>query len=121
MIKEIDLNWFNKILQTIDSGNLINWIMGAHSLGDHFRVHTFAPLGLMCDQFGNTCSQRKKLKCEIDLGSQNNPDVWSTREHIRTKNTNKFWLEKVEDKIDKTESRIKVDNYCPLMIKIEMR
>ena len=121
MIKEIDLNWFNKILQTIGSENLINWIMGAQSLGDQFRVHTFAPLWLMCDRFGNTCSQRNKLKCEIDLGSQNNPDVWSTREHIKTKNTNKFWLKKVEDKIDKTESRIEVGNYCPLEIEIEMR
>ena len=52
--------------------------MGANSLGDHFRVHTFAPLWLMCDRFGNTCSQRNKLKCGIDLGSQNNK--------------NKFWL-----------------------------
>ena len=95
--------------------------MGAHSLGDHFRVHTFSPLWLMCDWFGNTCGQRKKLKCEVDSRLQNNSNVWSIWEHIMTKNTNKFWLEKVEDKIDKTESRIEVDNYCPLMIKIEMR
>ena len=87
---------------------MINCGMGAHSLGNHFRVHTFAPIWLMCGQLGNACSQRKKLKCEIDLGSQNNPDVWSIQEHIRTKNTNKFWLEKVKDKIDKIESRIEV-------------
>ena len=48
------------------------------------------------------------MKCEVDSGSQNNPDVWSIQEHIRTKNTNKFWLEKVEDKIDKTKSWIEV-------------
>ena len=116
----IDLiKYYKPLIQEIDK--LINWIMGAHSLGDHFRVHTFAPLWLMCDRFGNTCSQRKKLKCEVNLGSQNNPDVWSIQEHIRTKNTNKFWLKKAEDKIDKTESRIEVGNYCPLRIKIEMR
>ena len=95
--------------------------MGAHSLGDHFRVHIFAPLWLMCDRLGNTCSQRKKLKCETDLGSQKNPDVCLIWEHIKKKSTNKFWLKKVEDKIDKTESRFEVDRYCPLMIKIEMR
>ena len=60
------------------------------------------------------------MKCAIDLGSQNNLDVWSIWEHIRTKNTNKFWLEKVKDKIDKIESRIEVDNYYPLVIEIEM-
>ena len=104
------------MIQEIDKLN-----NGAHSWGNHFRVHIFAPLWLMCDRFGNTCIQRKKLKCEIDLGSQNNLDVWSISEHIRKKNTNKFWLTKVKDKIDKTESRIEVDRYCPLMIKIEMR
>ena len=40
----------------------------------------------MCDQSGNTCTQRKKLKCEVYSGSQDNPDVWSIWECIRIKN-----------------------------------
>ena len=87
--------------------------MGAHSLGDHFMVHTFGSLWLMCYQLRNICSQRKKMKCEVDLGSQNNLDVWSNSEHIMKKNINKFWLKQMEDKIDKLIQGLKLIRIAP--------
>ena len=71
----------------------------------------------MCDRFGNTCSQRKKLKCEIDSGSQNNLDEWLIWEHIKTKNTNKFWLEKWRIKLIKLNQGLKLIDTAPSWLK----